>query len=319
MNIAQDRGQLGATAERPDAKMRYRAETLIFEADWGNGDILLAGRPLVLVPIIAGPAMIFTQRRRRRSHRVDRLSRCQLDLTNAKGLRTNPLAKPAGRARSLVLRYLHRAAGMAEIASLLRTTPANATFHCQQLEAAVWWPDAGWDARSGRTNAAGRGCSVLGCSTAGRSPTSWPSPVRSVGSRLPWQGGFVLLASSPPRAARTGPGPALPPPPRPPAGRRGPGPASSYLAASRWTAGPLRRTPPSPHRPGPTSPVRRWPRPPARTGRRVAHLDPARCRGSVDRSAALLDHVGQLVGQGVCPRSRRVVASRWKTMFDPTV
>ena len=137
LDIAQDRGQLATLLNDLTPKMRYRAETLIFEADWGHGDILLGGRPLVLVPIIAGPAMIFTNVADAEPTVWIGYPVTDFDLTNAKGLSTeSPLQTLLGLQRSLVLRYLHRASGMAEIASLLRTTPANATFHCQQLEAA---------------------------------------------------------------------------------------------------------------------------------------------------------------------------------------
>ena len=90
----------------------------------------------MLVPIIAGPAMIFTNVADGGPTVWIGYPVIDFDLTNAKRLAgETPLQTLLGLQRSLVLRYLHRPAGMAEIASLLRTTPANATFHCQQLEA----------------------------------------------------------------------------------------------------------------------------------------------------------------------------------------
>ena len=137
LEIAQDRGQLAALLNDLTPKLRYRDETLTFEEDWGHGDIPLAGRPLVLVPVIAGPAMIFTNVADGEPTVWISYPVIDFDLTTAKGLTAHsPLQALLGLQRSLVLRYLHRASGMAEIASLLRTTPANATFHCQQLEAA---------------------------------------------------------------------------------------------------------------------------------------------------------------------------------------
>lgn len=137
LEIAQERGQLAALLNDLTPKMRYRDETLTFEEDWGHGDIPLAGRPLVLVPIIAGPAMIFTNVADGEPTVWIGYPMIDFDLTNGRSLAADtPLQTLLGLQRSLVLRYLHRAAGMAEIASLLRTTPANATFHCQQLEAA---------------------------------------------------------------------------------------------------------------------------------------------------------------------------------------
>jgi len=137
LDIAQERGQLAALLNDLTPKMRYRDETLTFEEDWGLGDVPLAGRPLVLVPIIAGPAMIFTNMADGEPTVWIGYPVIDFDLTHAKRLAgETPLQTLLGLQRSLVLRYLHRPAGMAEIASLLRTTPANATFHCQQLEAA---------------------------------------------------------------------------------------------------------------------------------------------------------------------------------------
>ena len=137
LEIAQERGQLAALLNDLTPKLRYRDESLTFEEDWGLGDIPLAGRPLVLVPVIAGPAMIFTNVAEGGSPVWIGYPVIDFDLTNGRGLTADsPLQTLLGLQRSLVLRYLHRASGMAEIASLLRTTPANATFHCSQLEAA---------------------------------------------------------------------------------------------------------------------------------------------------------------------------------------
>ena len=90
-----------------------------------------------MVPIIAGPAMIFTNVADGEPTVWIGYPVIDFDLTNGKGQSADtPLQTLLSLQRSLVLRYLHRASCMAEIASLLRTTPANATFHCSQLEAA---------------------------------------------------------------------------------------------------------------------------------------------------------------------------------------
>ena len=99
------------------------------------------------------------------------------------------------------------------------------------------------------------------------------------------------------------------PPPLPPPG-----------AAPTWKR---RLRPPTPPRPPPPAapappPGRRWHGLALEPVRRVADLDPAARVGAVDRPAALLHHVGQLVREHVLAvrRSRGRSVSRWKTMFD---
>lgn len=130
-------GQLATLLNTLTPKVRYADHTLTFGMDWDLGDIQLGSRELVLVPAIAGPAMLMTN--------IDddeptvSIGYPVLDLNTHPGAgkgSASPLEILLGPQRSLVLRYLHRPSSMAEVARLLRTTPANATFHCAQLEAA---------------------------------------------------------------------------------------------------------------------------------------------------------------------------------------